>query len=384
MRRFSAQVPARLSPTILFFVLVLLFHLPQISVADTTLGIGSKAPSLDIEHYLSDGGGYFGEVTDFEEGNVYMVEFWATWCGPCVASMPHLAELQNQYRGEGFQIVSVSDEDLETVEQLLEQPYPDEEVTFGELTSAYTLTVDPDGSVSRDYMEAAGQNGLPTSFIVGKSGLVEWIGHPMSVDEPLAAILNDSWDREAYKEQLEFQQMLQTTMQKVQRLAGTGKFEDAIKVIDKISTEIRDNTDPEIVELLKRLNVLKYNLRLDSGDQSPEVLTFFREQLKTAAGQPREIIQFAYGMMASMQQGTDLGALAGETISALGAEVNNAEADMKPLIYVLAAQLSAGTEKFDQAIRLQQQAIDASEGRQRERMEQVLDQLTLMAEKAIE
>ncbi|TWT98941.1 TlpA disulfide reductase family protein [Neorhodopirellula pilleata] len=348
------------------------------AVAETTLGIGDKAPALDIEHYIHEDNG-FGKVEKFEDGKVYIVEFWATWCGPCIQSMPHLVELQNKYRGEGVQIVSISDEDLETVQELMEQEYPGKEETFAEVTNAYTLTVDPDGSTTEDYMRAAGRNGIPASFLVGKTGLIEWIGHPMELDEPLADVLADRWDREAYKEQMKRQEQFQIAMQKVNQLAGSGKFEDALKVVKKVLEDMEGADDPRSNLIREQLTAFQYNLRLDSGDRSEEVMTFFRDQLAEAKKDARELTQFSYNMMASMQQGTDLGPLAGETIAALKDAVGTADEEVMPIMYVLIAQMNASMSNFDEAIANQKKAVETSTGRTKERMEQMLEQFEKMA-----
>ncbi|EMB18985.1 FixW protein [Rhodopirellula europaea 6C] len=349
--------------------------------AEPTLTVGSKAPSLDIEHYIHEDLGKFGPVTDFEDGKIYVVEFWATWCGPCIQSMPHLVELQERHRENGVQIVSISDEDLETVEGILERDYPGKEgVTFAELTSAYTLTVDPDGSSTDDYMRAANQNGIPAAFLVGKTGLIEWIGHPMSLDEPLEQVIEGTWDREAFKESMARQQRLEEAMQKVNRLAGEGNFDDAIKVIDKILEEFKDVDDEMGQSVREQLTQFKYGLRLDSGDLSEDVMTYFRGQLKDAKGNPQAMAQFSYGLMSSIQQGAKVGKLADETLVALNAEIEGADPQIQPLMHVLVAQMNASLERFDEAIEAQKQAIEKSEGRQKDRMESMLEELEELAD----
>lgn len=206
-------------------------------LAAPALTIGSPAPPIDVEHWLSDGQGKFAPVKEFEPGKVYVVEFWATWCGPCVASMPHLAQLQTEYRDQGVQVVSVSDEPLETVTEFLAKPVrgatPAEAAegeepqiaTYAELTSAYCLTTDPDRSVHVDYMEAAAQRGIPTAFLVGKTGAVEWIGHPMQMDEPLAKVVNDQWDREEYAAGFLREQQRAALQQRLMQIVAAGARE---------------------------------------------------------------------------------------------------------------------------------------------------------------
>ena len=60
-----------------------------------SLNIGDPAPALQVREWLK------GEpIQRFEKGNVYVLEFWATWCAPCKAAMPHLSALANEYKGK--------------------------------------------------------------------------------------------------------------------------------------------------------------------------------------------------------------------------------------------------------------------------------------------
>jgi len=236
------------------------------------LTIGSKAPKLDIEHWVSNGNDKFEPVTEFETEKVYVVEFWATWCGPCVMSMPHLAETQKKYAEKGVQLISVSDEDLETVKGFLEKPVKgaekdDKENTYGKLTSVYCLTTDPDKSVYEGYMDAAGQNGIPTCFIVGKSGLIEWIGHPMEMDEPLKKVVAGSWDRAVYLASFKKSQQIDLLMAKVGRSVQSGNIKAALKILAKAKEDAAgDEATIEAAEEVEvRVNVYSAMKKLKEG-----------------------------------------------------------------------------------------------------------------------
>ncbi|MFO0962854.1 MAG: redoxin family protein [Phycisphaerales bacterium] len=154
---------------------------PAAAPAADLLTVGSKAPVPEISNFVRGDAPKF-----FEPGKTYVVEFWATWCGPCRQSMPHLTATAKKFKDKGLVVVGISDEKLEKVTSFLEKPEWQEK-------AQYILATDPDRSTHKAYMEAAGQNGIPTAFIV-KDGTVQWIGHPMEMDAPLEKILDGKWD----------------------------------------------------------------------------------------------------------------------------------------------------------------------------------------------
>ena len=159
------------------------------------LTIGSKAPEPALSKIFKGD----TDFKNFKPGNIYVMEFWATWCGPCKAGMPHLTKLQKNYADKGVQIIGVSREKSSKVEEFLAKPEWDKK-------TGYTIALDSEDKTNTAYMKAAGQNGIPCAFVVGKDGHVEWIGHPATMDKPLEMIVAGEWDRDSFKEKFSRQQ----------------------------------------------------------------------------------------------------------------------------------------------------------------------------------
>lgn len=150
-----------------------------------TLAVGDAAPALTIEKWVKG-----TPVASFEKGKVYVVEFWATWCDPCVRGMPHLSELQKKYRDQGLTVIGVTAVDsrgnsLEKVEAMVAEKGDG---------MGYTVAWDKERTTNSAYMKAAGRNTIPCSFLVDQDGKVAYIGHPAQIDATLELVMAKKHD----------------------------------------------------------------------------------------------------------------------------------------------------------------------------------------------
>ena len=145
--------------------------------------LGEKAKALTISEWVK------GSAVDVTDGkNVYVVEFWATWCGPCRNTIPHLTELQKKYKDQGVVFVGVSSEKAEEVKPFVQE--------MGDKMD-YNVAVDKDDATDKAYMAAYGQGGIPCAFIINKESQVVWVGHPMEMEKPLQEVIEGKYDLQA-------------------------------------------------------------------------------------------------------------------------------------------------------------------------------------------
>lgn len=204
------------------------------------LRIGDQAPMPHLARILKGD----TEFEPFPEGGVTVMEFWATWCGPCRAGMPHISELQEKYADRDVTIVGVTREKPEVVEAFLAKPEWDDK-------TRYTMALDDEGRTSTAYMKAANRNGIPCAFIVDQEGRVAWIGHPMTMDQPLAKIVAGDWDvmeaRKEYEEAQRSQQVMMQVRRSMMDAQRTGDYTDAIKTLDRAMKQMPGNRDLEMM-----------------------------------------------------------------------------------------------------------------------------------------
>ncbi len=180
------------------------------------LFIGSKAPKLAINKFLNG-----DPVENFEKGQVYVVEFWATWCSPCIKAFPHLSELQEKY-GDKLRIIGVNvwerTQNQAERNELIESFVAEQ----GERMS-YTVAIEEGNAMAETWMKPANQNGIPAAFIVDRTGHIAWIGHPGGMDQPLEEIIEGNFDPATAAQDARNGVMVSAGMNKFMRILRSGK-----------------------------------------------------------------------------------------------------------------------------------------------------------------
>jgi thiol-disulfide isomerase/thioredoxin len=147
------------------------------SFAQSNIRVGQPAPPIIITDWIAN-------VPADKDLTSYPVvlEFWATWCAPCIAAVPHLNELQSQFAHTGLRFVSLTDEPTDKVDRLLKRV-------------AFQSIVASDQSKKTHIAYGDGKKGLegfPLTVFIDDKGYIQWIGDPNHLDGEILQKLLDS------------------------------------------------------------------------------------------------------------------------------------------------------------------------------------------------
>ncbi len=134
---------------------------------------GRPGPAIVVDEWITDAPALGDRVV--------VIDFWATWCGPCIASIPHLNELAESF-GEQAAFVAVTNEPRPQ----FEEGFTRIEAATGGFAPAVGVALDPVGRM----MRSVGVRGIPHALVMSRDGIVRWQGSPRDLDAgTLAAII---------------------------------------------------------------------------------------------------------------------------------------------------------------------------------------------------
>jgi thiol-disulfide isomerase/thioredoxin len=212
--------------------------------------IGNAPPPLQVREWIKG-----TPVRGFEKGNIYVVEFWATWCRPCIAAMPHLSHLSRKYRHKvSFSAIAVYESrgaKPTSITQLKE--FVD---GMGRRMDFNVAAEDTNFTV-HDWLDAYGEDGIPTTFVIDREGKVAWIGHPHNLDTILRKIVKNTWDTR------DMGQLLSKKIYNDRWQKSDMEVIDKVRKYQGVYDHLEDLGDPDstlfvVNEMVKRHPDLKY------------------------------------------------------------------------------------------------------------------------------
>jgi thiol-disulfide isomerase/thioredoxin len=228
-----------------------------------SLRVGDPAPALTPGKWIK------GEpVKSFEKGKVYVVEFWATWCPPCRTSIPHLTELQAKHKDVIIIGQNVSD-NPEKVPAFVEKM--GDKMNYR--VAVDDMTNEKVGLMNKNWMDAAGQAGIPTAFLVGKDSKIVWIGHPSQLEDILDLYLAGKYDPVKQAELNVKQEKIGKELSEALRAED---FDKALKLADEMAG-LSPRMAREAVGLKFQLLLEKKRYE-DAYKLGPELFAQFKDQ----------------------------------------------------------------------------------------------------------
>lgn len=318
------------------------------------LKVGDKAPPIQVAKWLQG-----DEIKEFKKGHAYVVEFWATWCGPCIAAMPHMSKLSKQHKDANIHFIGVNvwerynEDTLTTVTNFVKEQGP-------RLT--YNVAYDgKDGKMAESYMKAAGQNGIPAAFLIDREGNIAWIGHPMMLDLPLDMMAKGTWDPVKGPAAIK---KADEAMEGIFEKAQNGDFDGAITAFNAFATEY-----PSVAQGMQNT---KLQLLLAGGKEA-DAYTLMQSMGETAMNEKdvETLNMIAWSIVDPESKLKDRNLELATRLAQKAVEISEGKsADVLDTM----ARVHFTKGEVDKAIDVQTKAVEQAKGRMKAQLEKTLEE----------
>lgn len=156
----------------------------EVAPVPSKLQAPKPAPALTVTHWITG-----GPVALDDPDATYVIEVWATWCGPCRDSFPVLTALSTAYRGR-VRVIALTDEDPLHVRRFYDRNRADMRYAIATDTTAVTLKALMFGGYEG--------SGMPSAYVI-RGGQVLWSGPPDKLRNGLQPLLSEQGASEAPK-----------------------------------------------------------------------------------------------------------------------------------------------------------------------------------------
>jgi thiol-disulfide isomerase/thioredoxin len=208
-----------------------------------SLRIGDPAPPIKVQTWVR------GQpVTKFNKGKVYVLDFWATWCGGCIVSFPHISAIAEKYKDRA---IFTSIDTYEEVSGKVPDPVA-KVADFLKTPQGKNLKLDVciDGNSKTmwdAWINPLRRSGLPTTFVIDQEGKIAWIDVNLDhLSWVLDQVLDQKWDRKKAAAIMEKKDAIEDLMFKALRSKGDDRkkaWQETLTASEAFEKQFPDRTD---------------------------------------------------------------------------------------------------------------------------------------------
>ncbi|GJM25980.1 MAG: hypothetical protein DHS20C16_23950 [Phycisphaerae bacterium] len=323
------------------------------TTAQAQLKVGDVAPPVTVTDWVK---GKPMDVLKDNKGKVIVLEFWATWCAPCIQMIPSNTQLSQRYKDKGLVFIGVTDsgqgQQLASVQAFVGQQ--------GDRMD-YPIAFDSTQKTNMAYVVATGALGIPHAVVIGKDGKVAWFGHPLEpmMESTIKDLLMDRFDPKRAAKESELQAKLSPLLNDFNFAVQRGDWDRCLGLTEQMLTIDPGNFD-----------AMRFNVYIMMEEQrSVEKLKAWVKQMIAKHGDNAETMAILSTLMLAMPEVTDRQPEL--AIEAANMVLANAAKDAESLQIVAQTFYQLGL--VDGAIRAQKEAVGIADEFDRKPATEVLE-----------